>query len=122
MKKMITSIIAVFFILQGCEDVDYKVDPVYEKAEITAVELYNDKVQRADQSSIINSGEGSIVVRLKAGQNITHLKLAVTATTGSSISPAMSAGFQDFTSPKTYRVTSPNKSVVKDWTISVVNP
>jgi hypothetical protein len=46
----------------------------------------------------------------------------VTASKGVDIIPSMSAGFQDFTSPKTYEITSPNKTVKKTWTITVQNP
>ena len=119
MKKIVFLLSIILMVTYGCTKIDYEIDEAYEKAEITGVELYNRQMKRADQSANINAEAGTILVTLKAGENITDLKLAVTASTGVEINPSMSAGFQDFSTPKTYEVISPNNTVKKTWTITV---
>ncbi|WP_028296011.1 hypothetical protein [Olivibacter sitiensis] len=120
MKKNIFILVAsLWCVFMACAKVDFEIDPVYERAEITGVELYNQNLNRADQSASINSEAGTISIVLRGGEDITRLKMAVTASTGVTISPSMSAGLQDFSQPKTYTITSPNGTVTKQWTISV---
>ena len=121
--KIYFFIISLFLILSACSDDDYTIDPAYEKAEITGVELYNRSMVSAYQSydiEDIDSVSGSVVVRLKSGENITDMKMAVTISAGADIYPSLSVGFQDLSSPMTYTVTSPGKSVLKTWTITVL--
>lgn len=119
MKKIACILSFVIIVLAGCTDVNYVVDEAFEKAEITGVELYNKQMKRADKSSVIDSPNQTITVTLKTGEDITNLKLAVTASTGAEINPSMAVGYQDFSTLKTYEVTSPNKTVKKTWTIKV---
>jgi len=121
--KIYFFMISLFLILSACSDDDYTIDTAYEKAEITGVELYNRSMASAYQSydiEDIDSVSGSVVVRLKSGEDITDMKMAVTVSAGADIYPSLSVGFQDLSSPKTYTVTSPGKSVVKTWTITVL--
>jgi len=106
----------------GCTEIDFEINEVYEQAEITGVELYDRGMKRADKTTEIFPEEGAILVVLKPRKDITDLKIAVTASTGVSTNPSMSVGYQDFSNPKTYEVTSPNKSIKKNWTITVQNP
>lgn len=118
--KRIFYIIGIFLFVTACTKDNFLIDEAYEKAEITGVEFYNKLNVRADKSSVIKSGVDSIYVTLKPGQLITELKLAVSASTGAEILPRMSVGYQDFTEPKTYEITSPNKTVKKTWVIRVL--
>jgi hypothetical protein len=122
MRKLFYIISIIILTTTACSKVDFVISEDYEKAEITGVELYNKDMVRADQKATISSEEGTIVVTLKAGQDITNLKIAVTASTGTLINPSMSVGYQDFSTPKTYEIISPNQTVKKSWTITVQNP
>lgn len=122
MKKIFIILLVSISSLFACKEDTFTTDPGYEKAEITGVELYNGKLVRADQKVTINSASNSIEVLLKKGEEIRNLKLVVTASTGVLISPSMSVGYQDLSQPKTYQVTSPGRSVSRDWTITVLNP
>lgn len=112
-------LVVLCFIVGGCSNIDFEIDPAYEKAEITGVELYNTDMARADQSLEINSEAGDIKVTLRAGQDITRLKVAVVVSTGATVTPSLSVGLQDLSQPKAYTVISPNGTVKKDWTITV---
>lgn len=120
--KKISAIIFTAFIFYSCKKMEFKAAPDYEKAEITAVEIYNASAVRADQQSVIDPVAGTITITLKPGQDITWLKLAATASTGARVTPSMSAGLQDLSEVKKYQVTSPGGTVNKDWTISILNP
>jgi len=122
MKKIFFIISILSLLTTACSTVDFDINEEYERAEITGVELYNRNMSRADKSSDINSEAGTINVILKPNQDITDLKIAVSASTGVEIVPTMAVGFQDFSSPKTYEITSPNKTIKKVWTITVQNP
>lgn len=122
MKKIFYLLTIIILATTACTTIDFEIDEDYEQAEIKGVELYNRTMVRADQKATISSVEGTIVVILKAGQNISDLKIAVTASTGSVIMPSMSVGYQDLSTPKTYEIISPNQIVKKSWTITVQNP
>ena len=122
MKKIFFIISIISLIATACSTVDFEINEEYEQAEITGVELYNRNMSRADKSADINSEAATIDVILKPNQDITDLKIAVSASTGVEIVPTMAIGFQDFSSPKTYEITSPNKTIKKVWTITVQNP
>lgn len=122
MKRIFYIISIILLTTTACTKVEYVINEDYEQAEITGVELYNKDMVRADKKATISSEEGTVIVTLKPGQDISDLKIAVTASTGADINPSMSIGFQDFTSPKTYEVISPNKTIKKSWTITVQNP
>jgi DNA polymerase II small subunit/DNA polymerase delta subunit B len=121
--KRILYIIGIMIVTAfGCAEIEFEINEEYEQAEIIGVELYGRGMIRADKTTEISSEEGAILVILKPRKEITDLKVAVTASTGVSINPSMSVGYQDFSSPKTYEVTSPNKTIKKNWTITVQNP
>ncbi len=122
MKRIFYIISIIILTNTACSTVDFNINEDYEKAAITGVEFYNRDMVRADKSATISSDEGTILVTLKPGQDIADLKIAVTASTGVDINPSMSVGYQDFSSPKTYEITSPNKTIKKSWTITVQNP
>ena len=122
MKRIFYLISIIILATTSCTKIEFDINEDYEKAEITGVEFYNRQMVRADQNATISSAEGTILVKLKTGQNISDLKIAVTASTGAEINPSMSIGYQDFASPKTYEVVSPNKTIKKSWTITVQNP
>lgn len=122
MKKIFYIICSILLATTACSEIEFDINEDYEKAELTNVELYNRNKTRADLSSTINSANGTILVTLKTNQDITDLKIAVTASTGANISPAMAVGYQDFSEPRVYEIASPNKTVKKSWTITVTNP
>ena len=121
MKKIIAFMfVALALTMVSCGDDDYTVDTAYEKAEITNVTLY-DRVEAVMSSKTeINSEAGTITVTLKANADITNLKMVSTISAGATLTPGMSVGFQDYTEPRTYTVTSPGKTIVKQWTVTVV--
>ncbi|MDY3788227.1 hypothetical protein [Bacteroides fluxus] len=45
--------------------------------------------------------------------------MVATISAGATLTPGMAVGFQDYSSPRTYTVTSPGGTVVKQWTITV---
>ena len=122
MKRIFYIISIIILTTAACTKVDFDINEDYEQAEIKGVELYSRNMVRADQQATISSEEGTILVTLKAGQDISDLKIAVTASTGAEINPSMSVGYQDFSSPKTYEIISPNQTVKKSWIITVQNP
>ena len=122
MKRIFYIISIIILTTAACTKVDFDINEDYEQAEIKGVELYSRNMVRADQKATISSEEGTILVTLKAGQDISDLKIAVTASTGAEINPSMSVGYQDFSSPKTYEIISPNQTVKKSWIITVQNP
>ena len=122
MKRIFYIISIIILTTAACTKIEFDINEDYEQAEITGVELYSRNMVRADQKATISSEEGTILVTLKAGQDISDLKIAVTASTGAEINPSMSVGYQDFSSPKTYEIISPNQTVKKSWIITVQNP
>ncbi len=119
MKRIYYIIAIILFVGSACSDIDYEFNEEYEKAEITGVDMYNREMKRAQKSVNIDPATGKIIVVLNDGENIKDLKLTTRISTGATINPVMSSGFQDFTSPKTYTVTSPRETIMKEWTISV---
>jgi hypothetical protein len=122
MRKIFYIICSILLATTACSEIEFDINEDYEKAEISNVEFYNRSRTRADLRSTINTEEGTILVTLKTNQDIADLKIAVTISTGSNISPAMAVGYQDFSEPRVYEITSPNKTVKKSWTITVINP
>ena len=122
MKRIIYIAGILMISLCACTEIEFDINDEYEKAEITGVELYNRDMVRADKTAEIFSWEGMILVTLKPGKDITDLKIAATVSTGATVNPSMSDGYQDFSSSKTFEVTSPNRTITKSWTITVVNP
>jgi len=122
MKKIFFICFNILLFMSACDKDSYTIDEDFEQAEITGVTMFDSNMARSDQKSTIDSGTGTISVTLKANQDITHLKLAVTVSTGADVSPTMSVGYQDFSTPKKYTVTSPGKTITKEWTITVANP
>lgn len=119
MKKIIYLFALLAIALTSCSDDDYTIDAEYEKAEITAIVLYNAQAQVASDTVDIDTEQGVITVTLKAGEDKTHLKMTANISAGATLTPGMAQGFQDLTSPKKYTVTSPGRSVVKEWTVVV---
>lgn len=122
MKKVLYIISIIILSIAACTKIDFEVNEDYEQAEIIDVELYNRAMSRADKTTLIDTEEATVLVTLRPARDISDLKIAITASTGTSINPSMSVGFQDFSSPKTYVITSPNKTIEKTWTIIVENP
>lgn len=121
MKKILFFMfIALTFALMSCGDDDYTVDAAYEKAEITNVTLYGRNEAVMSDKAQIDSEAGTITVVLKAEADITDLKMVATISAGATLTPGMAAGFQNYSGSRTYTVTSPGGTVVKQWTITVV--
>lgn len=122
MKKTVLYSIFVALMLAGfsCSDDDYTVEEAYEKAEITNVTLYDRAEGVASDKTEINSEAATVTVTLKAGADITDLKMVSTISAGATLTPGMAVGFQDYTLPRTYTVTSPGGIVVKEWTVTVL--
>ena len=68
----------------------------------------------------IDSEAGTVTVTLKKDADITDLKMIATISAGATLTPGMAVGFQDYSTPRTYTVTSPGKTVVKQWTVTVI--
>jgi len=119
MKKIYYIIAIILLLGSACSDIDYEFNEEYERAEITGVDMYNREMKRAQKSVNIDAAAGKIVVVLNDGENIKDLKLTTRISTGATITPVMSSGYQDFTSSKTYKVISPRETITKEWTISV---
>ena len=122
MKKIIYIISIILLSTSACSELEFEINEDYEQAEIIDVELYSRAMTRANKTTLIDTEEASVLITLRSGKDISDLKIAITASTGTSINPSMSVGFQDFSSPKSYVITSPNKTVEKTWTITVINP
>lgn len=122
MKKILfLMFVALTLTFVSCGDDDYTVDEAYEKAEITNVTLYNRSEEVMSDKSQIDSEAGTVTVTLKAAADITDLKMISTISAGATLTPGMAVGFQDYSTPRTYTVTSPGKTVVKTWTVTVVS-
>lgn len=124
MKKTVLYSIFVALMLAGvsCSDDDYTVEEAYEKAEITNVTLYDRAEGVASDKTEVNSEAATVTVTLKAGADITDLKMVSTISAGATLRPGMAVGFRDYTSPRTYTVTSPGGTIVKEWTVTVLPP
>lgn len=118
------SLIAILLtcLFSSCSDIDTSIDEDYEKAEITSIVLYNRAGKVVSDKVTINSDEGYISVTLKSGADIKDLKMTATISSGATMSPSLSRGFQDYSSPYSCKVTSPGESIVKAWTITVLPP
>ena len=122
MKKILfLMFVALTLTFVSCGDDDYTVDEAYEKAEITNVTLYNRSEEVMSDKFQIDSEAGTVTVTLKAAADITDLKMIATISAGATLTPGMAVGFQDYSTPRTYTVTSPGKTVVKTWTVTVVS-
>lgn len=121
MKKIILFLMlfAVTFSMAGCGDDDYTIDEAYEKAEITNVTLYDRAGKTVSNKPTIDPEVGTILVTIKADADITDLKMAANISAGATLTPGMAIGFQDYSSPVSYTVTSPGGTIVKQWTITV---
>lgn len=111
--------VLVLIMFSACEDNEYAVSSEYENADISAIECYDVANVRADSLTDIATPTKLIITKLKKGEDITKLKVNVTISAGATITPALSIGYQDYTEPKVYKVTSPGGTVVKEWTIMV---
>ena len=121
MKKILfLTFVALALTFMSCGDDDYIVDEAYEKAEITNVTVYNRAEGVMSDKTQIDSEAGTVTVTLKKGADITDLKMVATISTGATLTPGMAIGFQDYSTPRTYTVTSPGKTVVKQWTVTVI--
>lgn len=121
MKRIVyflTAILTCIFI--SCGDDDYNIDEAYEKAEITSIVMYDRGGNVVSDKVEINSEAGTVTVTLKSGADITDLKMTATISSGATLRPGMATGFQDFSTPHTYTVTSPGETIVKEWTITVL--
>lgn len=108
--------------LTSCTKLEYDIDENYEKAEITSVSVYDKTlvsvVSSANESIVIDSEAATVSVLLKGDADITQLKLTFTVSDGAKVTPAIQ-GLQSLSEPKVYAVTSPNGTIVKQWTITV---
>lgn len=121
MKKIlfIFTLFIVTLAMAGCSDDDYTIDEAYEKAEITNVTLYNRSGASVSDKPTIDSEVGTVFVTVKSDTDITDLKMVANISTGATLTPGMATGFQNCSSPFIYTVTSPGKTIVKQWTITV---
>lgn len=121
MKKILFFMfVALALTFVSCGDDDYAVDEAYEKAEITNVTVYNRAEGVMSDKTQIDSEAGTVMVTLKKDADITDLKMIATISAGATLTPGMAVGFQDYSTPRTYTVTSPGKKVVKQWTVTVI--
>lgn len=120
---MIMKKILYFFYLSlcllSCDSNDYEITEEYEKAAISAIECYNVNGERADKTTEIATPTRMVIVKLKKGEDIKNLKVCLTISSGATVTPVLSVGYQDFSEPKTYQVTSPGGSVVNEWVLRV---
>lgn len=110
---------AVTLTMAGCGDDDYTIDEAYEKAEITNITLYDRTGMTVSNKPTIDSEVGTVLVTIKADADIKDLKMAANISAGATLTPGMATGFQDYSSPTSYTVTSPGGIIVKQWTITV---
>ena len=121
MKKTLFFIyVMLMACLASCGDDDYAIDPAYENAEITSIILYDRNAEVASDVVEIDSEAATVTVTLKAGADITDLKMVATISSGATLTPGMAVGYQDYSTPRTYTVTSPGQSVVKEWLVTVL--
>ena len=121
MKKILYFMfVALSLLFVSCGDDDYTVDEAYEKAEITNVTLYDRAEKVMSDKAYIDSDAGTVTVTLKKEADITDLKMVATISAGATLTPGMSIGFQDYSTPRTYTVISQGATVVKQWTVTVV--
>ena len=121
MKK---TLFFIYVMLMGCfascGDDDYTIDPAYENAEITSIILYDRNAEVASDVVEIDSEAATVTVTLKAGADITDLKMVATISSGATLTPGMAVGYQDYSTPRTYTVVSPGQSIVKEWLVTVL--
>lgn len=122
MKKILYLTLAVLALtFMACGEDDYTIDAAYEKAEITSITLY-DRAEKVMSDKVqIDSEAGTVTVTLKKDADITDLKMVASISDGATLTPGMAIGFQDYSDPRTYTVTSPGKTVVKEWTVTVLS-
>lgn len=121
MKKTLLFIYVVLIgCLTSCGDDDYTIDPAYENAEITSIILYDRNAEVASDVVEIDSEAATVTVTLKAGADITDLKMVATISSGATLTPGMAVGYQDYSIPRTYTVVSPGQSIVKEWLVTVL--
>ena len=117
--KNILYVFMAMLIFSACDDYSYSIAEDYEKADISAIECYNEDGERADETTSIATPTRMVVATLKKGENIKKLKVCLTISSGSTINPSLSVGYQDFSDPKVYKVTSPGGTIEKEWTIMI---
>lgn len=121
MKKIILFFVlfTVALSIAGCGNDDYTIDEAYEKAEITNITLYDKTGKSVSNKPTIDSEVGTVLVTIKADADIKELKMVANISAGATLTPGMATGFQDYSSPTSYVVTSPGETIVKQWTITV---
>lgn len=119
--RKILYVCAILLLLTACDNDSYQVTEDYEKAVISAIECYNEKGERADNAkeTAIATPTRMVIVKLNKGEDITKVKVCLTISSGALITPSLSVGFQDFTAPKVYQITSPGGTIVNEWTIMI---
>ena len=121
-KILLFILLTVTLTVTGCSSDDYTIDEAYEKAEITNVTLYDRAGKTVSNKLTIDSEVGTILVTIKPEADIKDLKMVANISAGATLTPGMAIGFQDYSSPVNYTVTSPGKTVVKQWAITVQAP
>jgi PBP1b-binding outer membrane lipoprotein LpoB len=117
LKKYIALVGAALFTLTSCSDYEYTPDPSYEKADISAISCYNRTGENVVQSASIVLPTRMVIAVLKPGTDVTDLKISITVSSGATVTPTLSTGFEDYTEHRTIWVTSPGKTVSKEWTL-----
>lgn len=117
LKRYIALVGAALVALTSCSDYEYTPDPAYEKADVSAISCYNRAGENVMQSVSIVLPTRMVIAVLKPGADVTDLKVSVTVSSGATVTPALSTGFEDYTEHRTIWVTSPGKTVSKEWTL-----
>lgn len=119
--KKILYVFSLLLLFTACDNDSYRVAEDYEKAVISAIECYNEKGERADDAkeTAIATPTRMVVVKLNKGEDIKRVKVCLNISSGATITPALSVGFQDFSTPQVYQITSPGGTVVNEWTILI---
>ncbi|MDL2247140.1 hypothetical protein LJC05_00210 [Bacteroides sp. OttesenSCG-928-J23] len=124
MKQLIFILISIMlFAMTGCsEDVSIEIPENIEKAEITGITVYNESLAAVTGKVTINSEAASVNVTLKTASDLTRLKVALTVSSGSTVTKPLGTAVQDFSSPRQVTIQSPVRAVQKEWIIEIVNP
>lgn len=124
MRQIIFIIISIIlFTVTGCtEDVDIQIPENFEKAEITGVSVYNEKLAGIGAKVTINNEAASVNIVLNSKQDLTRLKVTLTISSGATITKPLGTTVQDYSSPKKVTIQSPGGSIEKEWLIELVNP
>lgn len=119
MKQYIIISILIFavFSCQKSELYEYP-ETLSSSTTIKSITLFDGK-EIVSKSSEIDSIKNTIVVSVDSAVNLTKLAPRVVIPDGVIINPPMGI-YTDFSSSKTYTVTSGDKSAQRNWVISVV--